>query len=223
MFKKVLIVEDHESVNISVQKTLTDLGIAQDYKNYVFYCDDAIMRIKKAIGEQKPYELLITDLSFEDDTTQQKITTGIDLIKAAKALQPNLKVLIFSIENRESIAQQLAEDLGIDAFVPKARHDAKDLKIAVETIFKNKQYLSPNLKQAAKIEAPFEFTAFDKTIISLLSNGIAQKEIPFHLHKKEVKPAGLSSVEKRLNFIKTALNISNNSQLIAYCKDKAII
>jgi len=222
MFKKVLIAEDHESVSISVQKTLSDLNIIHDHSNYVYYCDDALGRIKKALREGEPYELLITDLSFDNDRPQE-INTGAELIKAAKIIQPDLKVLIFSIENRFAIANSLMEDLNIDAFVPKARRDANDLKIAIETIAKNKKYLSPNLKQSITDTAPFELKPFDKTIISLLAGGMPQKDIPIYLQKNNITPSGLSSIEKRLSTIKTILNISNNEQLIAYCKDRSFI
>lgn len=223
MFKKVLIAEDHESINISVQRTLSDLGVVDDNRNYVFYCDDAIKRLQKAISEKQPYELLITDLSFDDDASQQEITTGRALIKAAKALQPDLKVLVFSIENRKIIADELVAILDIDAFVPKARHDAKDLKLAIESIYKNKKYLSPNLKQVAKEVDNFLFSVYDKTIVNLLANGTPQKDIPLYLQKNNITPSGLSSLEKRLSQIKTVLNISSNEQLVAYCKDKGII
>ncbi|TKC12755.1 response regulator transcription factor [Pedobacter polaris] len=222
MFKKVLIAEDHESVSISVQKTLSELDIVHDNSNYVYYCDDALNRIKKALREGEPYELLITDLSFDEDMPQQ-ISGGVELIKAVKEIQPSLKILVFSIENRATIARSLVKDLGVDAYVPKARHDAKDLKRAIETIIKNNKYISPNLKQASKEENEFQFKDFDKTIVSLLANGMPQKDIPFYLEKNNIKPSGLSSIEKRLNTIKTVLNISNNEQLIAHCKDNQII
>ena len=222
MFKKVLIVEDHESVSISVQKSLADLGIVHDNRNYVYYCDDAIKRIQKAIAEGMPYELMITDLSFEDDSPQI-IHGGIELIKAARKIQPDLKVLVFSIENRMAIAGPLVKELEINAYVPKARHDAKDLKLAIEAILENKKYLSPNLRQTIVQEISYEFTAYDKTIITLLSKGTPQKDIPLHLQKNNIKPAGLSSVEKRLSYIKTTLDFSNNEQLVAHCKDRQII
>lgn len=222
MFKKVLVAEDHESVSISVQKTLSELEIVHDNSNYVFYCDDAFHRVKKGIREGQPYELLITDLSFEDDRPQQ-ISGGPALIKAVREVQPNLKVLVFTIENRLAVAKTLMKDLGIDAFVPKARHDAKDLKLAIQTIANNKIYLSPNLKQGVREENPYVFNDFEKTIISLLANGMPQKDIPFYLQRNNIKPSGLSSIEKRLSAVKTTLNFSTNEQLIAHCKDRHVI
>jgi hypothetical protein len=38
-----------------------------------------------------------------------------------------------------------------------------------------------------------------------------------------VKPNGLSSIEKRLKTIRETLDLHSNEQLIAYCKDHRII
>ena len=43
--EKVLIAEDHESANLSVQKTLEELSIAD--LHYVYYCDDALLKIQR--------------------------------------------------------------------------------------------------------------------------------------------------------------------------------
>ena len=221
MFKNVLIAEDHEIVNLSLRNALTDLGITIADKDYVFYCDDALTRVQKALRDGNPYELIITDLSFDEDYPKQKIADGRALIKAVRAIQPDLKVLVFSIENRALIASSLFKELNIDAFVPKARQDAKDLKQAIESIYKNKKYHSPNLKQ--KQENQHVFTEYDKAIVSLLLEGKTQKEMPDFLKQKNLEPSGLSSIEKRINLIKTALNISNNGQLIAHCIANKII
>lgn len=221
MFERVLIAEDHESANISVQQTLSDLGNV--YKDYVFYCDDALMRIQKGLQSNQPYDLLITDIYFEEDHRPQKIADGIELIRAAKQVQPDLKVLVFSGESKPAIIETLVKDLGINGYVRKARHDAKELKVALEAISKNKNYLSADLKQIVKQKNTYEFSNLDITIISLLAKGKLQKEIPAYLIQHNIKPSGLSSVEKRLNLMKEGLDFSKNEQLVAYCKDMGII
>lgn len=223
MFEKVLIAEDHEIANISVQKTLADLGVKNP--KYVYYCDDALAWIKNALKSNEPYDLLITDLSFEEDHYTQKIESGIELIKAVKQAQPTLKILVFSAENKVAVIDKLFKDeeLNIDAYVRKARHDAQDLKMALEAIAKNKKYLTHDLKQSIKEKNSHEFTAFDITIITLLSKGMLQKDIPNYLQQNNIRPAGLSSLEKRLNLIKEVLGFSKNEQLVAHCKDMGII
>lgn len=223
MFQKVLIAEDFPSVNYSVQRTLEELGIAHNIKNHVYYCDHAFSRIQKALNENKPYELLITDLSFEDDATQQKISDGISLIKAVRTLQPNLKVLVFSIEHRFSVAQKLFKELNLDGYVPKGRGDSQDLQLAIEDIYKDKRYLSKNLKKVPEDEIVYQFTPRDITIISQILEGATQKEISEYLEKNNITPSSLSSVEKRLNTIRRDLNFNNNQQLIAYCLANKII
>jgi two-component system capsular synthesis response regulator RcsB len=50
-----------------------------------------------------------------------------------------------------------------------------------------------------------------------------QKDIPDYLQQKEIKPSGLSSIEKRLNLMKESLGFTKNEQLVAYCKDFGLI
>ena len=221
MFKNVLIAEDHESASISVQKTLTDLGIVRS--DYAYYCDDALTRIKKAIAGDEPYELLITDLSFEDDGRQQKISGGEALIAAARQVQPGLKVLVFSAEQRAAVISALFNDLEVNGYVRKARRDAQELKKAIESIYKNKQHLPAEFRRDIRQHNAHNFTGYDTVIIRLLSGGMAQKDIPVYLEQNQIRPSGLSSLEKRLNLIKEALAFSKNEQLVAYCKDKGII
>lgn len=221
MLKRVLIAEDHESANISVQKTLVDLGIK--HTEYTYYCDDALMHIQSAILNLEPFDLLITDISFDEDHRPQKISDGKALIKAVKQVQPKIKVLVFSAENKPALIDSLFKDLEIDAYVRKGRHDAKELKLAIETIRKNKKHLTIDLKQRIKEKNSHEFNQFDITVISLLSGGMLQKDIPLYLKQNNIKPCGLSSVEKRLNTMKEGLNFSKNEQLVAHCKDFGII
>ena len=221
MFKKVLIAEDHESSNISIRKALEDFGCLNN--DYVYYCDDALKRINHALKTGNEYDLLITDLSFEEDEIPQTIDTGTELIKAVKELQPNIKVLVFSAESKGAIIDNLFKELNINAFVRKARRDVTELKQAFDAICNQKTYLSASLRRSIQYSNAYEFKEFDIILISLLSKGVLQKDIPAHLQEKKIKPSGLSSVEKRLNYIKEVLSFNNNEQLIAFCKDIGVI
>jgi two-component system capsular synthesis response regulator RcsB len=221
MIKKVLIVEDHESANISVQKTLEEMGIIDP--DYVYYCDDALIRIQKAKEMGEPYDLLITDLYFDADHRQQKIEDGAALIHAVGAVQPELRVLVFSAEGKAGVIEPLYTLANIDGYVRKGRNDAKELKLAIGQIAGNDRYFPRFYLQATRQENVHDFTSYDITIISLMAEGMRQKEIPAYLEKNRIKPAGLSSVEKRLNHIREALHFSNNEQLVAFCKEMGIV
>ncbi|MDN5480373.1 MAG: response regulator, partial [Chryseobacterium sp.] len=217
MFKKILIAEDHESSSISVQKTLEDLNIS--HADYVYYCDDAVAKVKKSIRENDHYDLLITDLSFEEDHREQTIKEGKDLILEVRELIPSVKVIVFSGEHKSGVIDSLFNDYKINGFVRKARNDSKDLKKAIASVYVNENYLSLDLKQEVKKLNSYEFTSYDITLVSLLSQGVLQKNIPTYLQNNNIKPNSLSSVEKRLNNLKENLNVASNEQLVAFCKD----
>ncbi|MXV14285.1 response regulator transcription factor [Hufsiella ginkgonis] len=221
MFKSVLIAEDQEFVNISLRKAFEDLGIREPGSAY--YCDEALKKIKIGIRTGRPYELLITDLSFEEDHCVQELSDGMELIAAARQAQPDLKVLVFSAEDKPAVIERLFAVLGINGYVRKSRGDSQKLKDAIESIYKGSRYFPSDIRQAIKQKNAYAFNEFEILIIRLLSQGKTQKEIPCYLQENKIYPQSLSSVEKHLNNIKTVLGFSNNEQLIAYCKDMGII
>ena len=80
-----------------------------------------------------------------------------------------------------------------------------------------------NLKLPIKKVNTLEFSNYDIILITLLSEGILQKNIPQILQQRNINPNSLSSVEKRISTMKIAMDVKNNEQLIARCKDLGII
>jgi len=98
MFKKIILAEDFQGENQGIAEALREKLAIEDLQNEL-YCDKAFIRLKVALKNNVPYELLITDLFFEEDHVPRKLTSGSELIKAARALQPNLKIIVHSMEN----------------------------------------------------------------------------------------------------------------------------
>ncbi len=221
MFQKVLAAEDFESASISVQKSLTDLNIAD--ASFIYYCDEALDLLQKSLHQNKPFDLLITDLSFEEDFAKQNLKSGKELIIEARKLLPTLKVLVFSGEKHSQVIKELFSDLEIDGFVSKGRMDVKNLKTAISTIFENKKYISSeNLINLRKTDT-IELTAVEFSILKLLSEGIFQKDMTEILKERSLKPNSLSSVEKTLNYLKETFAAKSNEHLIAICKDLGVL
>ena len=221
MIDKVIIAEDHESANLSVQKTMEELQIKEI--DYAFYCDDALSKIQVAKQKDCSYDLLITDLYFEDDGTHQKIAGGFDLIAAVRKIQPEIMILIFSSEHRPATIDMLFKNYDIDGYVRKARNDAQELRLAVETLRKQQRYYPRSLSQKIKQSNTYEFTEFDINIVRLLSQGYQQNDIPGWLKQHNIKPSSLSMIEKRLKQIKDELSFTKNEQLVLFCKDAGIL
>ncbi len=221
MIEKVLIAEDHQSVNFSIRKTLEDLGIA--HADYTYYCDDALLRILKGKQAGSPYDLLITDLYFEEDDQAQQIPGGMALIAAARQVQPELKVLVFTADRKATTIEAMLNEHNVDGYVCKGRNDTKELKTAIDNIVHNQSYFPRHLLQLVKQKNTHQFTDFDITVITCLAQGMRQKDIPAYLRQQQITPSSLSSIEKRLNLIKEVFNLSTNEQLAIFCKDRGVI
>jgi len=221
MLKKVLIAEDQEMINSSIKRTLEDFGVHK--ADHVYYCDDAYSRISKAIQQGEPYDLLITDLMFEEDYRSNKLKDGRSLIQAVRQIQPHIQVMVFSGESRMAIIDELIVKQRINAYVMKARRDGQQLREALQALQQNRNCFPRDRSSAVAIQNAFNFTENDIVLVELLAQGHLQKEIPAILTSKAIKPAGLSSIEKRISKMKDALGFATTEQLIAYCKDVGII
>ena len=221
MIKKVLVVEDMDDINRGVKTALLDLNILEI--DQVQYCDDGLLKIKKAIKDQRPYELLISDLSFKVDHREQKYPSGETLIKALQELQPDLKVIVYSVEERLQRVRTLVNNYNINAYVCKGRHGLKELSKAILTVYNNEQYLSPQVKKAMNDRSNLEIDDYDIELVKQLSHGLSQEEISLQFKKNNTTPNSLSSIEKHLNKLKIQFKANNAIHLVAIVKDLGLI
>ncbi|MCA0931722.1 response regulator [Lutimonas saemankumensis] len=221
MFRKVLVAEDMDDINKGVVAFLAELGIEEIQQ--VQYCDDALLKLKRAALDNEPYDLLISDLSFDNDYRNQKLKSGEDLARAAKSNFPDLKVIIYSVEDRIQVVRRLFKNKLVQAYVCKGRNGLKDLSKALSRVFTGDVFLSDQVRHALKSNHHFEIDDFDIILLDQLSKGLSQDQISDYLKKNKIKPASLSSIEKRLNKLKVEFKANNAIHLIAKTKDMGLI
>lgn len=221
MFKKVLVAEDMDAINKGVLSILSDLQIEKI--DQVQYCDDAYLKIKKAINIHSPYELLITDLSFKADHRKQKYPSGESLIEVLKKEHPNLKIIAYSIEDRLQKVKILINTYNIEAYVCKGRKGLVELYKAVNAVANNKQYVSPLVENALNSNLNLEIKEYDIELVKQLSNGLSQHEISDYFRDNNISPSSLSSIEKHLNTLRTQFNANNMIHLVSIAKDLGLI
>lgn len=222
MFKKVLIAEDMDFINLGVRSELEKLGIQEI--DYVQYCDEALLKLKSAKLNNAPFDLLISDLSFEQDHTTQKITSGDQLIKHVREDFPELKIAVFSVEDKAYTIQTLFNDYHINAYVWKSRDGLRELKSALKKIeLCDAAYISPELAGALSTDNSIEITEYDIFLIECLSQGLLQGQISEKLRGLNKTPSSVSAVEKRLKFLKEHFNAKNPANLVAMSKDLGLI
>ncbi|OYX85265.1 MAG: response regulator [Flavobacteriales bacterium 32-34-25] len=223
MFKKVLIAEDLDSISQSIISTLENLSVSNIQS--VKYCDEALIKIKKAQAEKKPFDLLISDLSFKQDHRENKLVNGEELIASVKKIQPNIKTIVFSIEDKSFKINSLFNNLEINAYVIKGRNSIKELEVAIQEVYNNNtRILLPQTNTNTITEKSIiEIEAYDISLLTLLSKGLIINEITNEFKKTGLLPNGNSSIEKRLNKLKTYFKANNNVHLIVIAKDMGLI
>ncbi len=221
MFKKVLVAEDMDDINRGVYDTLHELGISEIQQ--VQYCDDAVLKIKKGVLDGLHYELLITDLSFVADHRTQKVNSGEALVQELRHNYPDLKIIVYSIENRLQKVRSLIYDLGVNAYVCKGRRGLKELSEAIFSVLKNERYVSLEVQNALRSNNSMEVDDYDLELVEQLSKGLSQEEISALFKNNNISPSSLSSIEKKLNKLRIQFNANNAIHLVAIVKDLGLI
>ncbi|HEX8562697.1 MAG TPA: response regulator [Flavobacterium sp.] len=224
MFTKILIAEDLDTISVSVAKALEELPI--NYVDHVKYCDDAHLKIKKALHDGNPFDLLITDLSFLADTrtANTSLTSGEELIAAVRKLQPDIKILAFSIENRPYRIRSLFDHFGISGFVAKGRNSIPELQKAIAVINRSDtKYISPEFAHVLQGQSINELDTIDMQILRLLSQGNTVEQIAGTFKDNGQMPSSMSSIEKRINKMKVYFSAANSIHLVSLSKDMGMI
>jgi two-component system capsular synthesis response regulator RcsB len=222
MFNKVLIAEDLDTISVGVIQALNEISVAEIHHSK--YCDDAFLKIKKALHDNVPYDLLISDLSFKPDHRENRLTSGEELIEAVKKVQPDIKTIAFSIEDKSFRIKSLFKNQGINAYVSKGRDSIPELKKAIQRIYNNKEIeLTSEIEYALRDKSLFEIEAYDITLLKSLAKGFTLDDISTEFKDSGIIPNGSSSLEKRINKLKIYFKASNNVHLIAITKDLGLV
>jgi DNA-binding NarL/FixJ family response regulator len=221
MFRKVLVAEDIDSVNHAVASVLKDLQVQE--VEHAQYCDQALLLAKKALQEGEPFELLICDLSFKQDHREEKITSGQELIAALKKEDPNLKVLVNSVEDHPQTVRSLWDTGNINAYVCKDRNGMKDLFAAIRSIEQGETYNSPRIEDSLHQRNLLMLNNFEIQLLHGVANGLTQKQIEDNFRKRNISPSSKSAIEKRLKELREEFGANTTPHLIGIVKDLKLI
>lgn len=222
MFKKVIIAEDLDAMNLGIQQVLKDLNIVNFQHSK--YCDEALLKVRKAILDNEPYDLLISDLSFKTDHREVKIGNGDELVQKVRELQPDIKIIAYSVEDKNYRIKSLFDNAGIDAFVLKGLNSIEELKKAINLIYASDEtFISPEVASALQEKNNFEIDDLDINILKHLSLGTMQDDITNTFQELGIKPNSKSTIEKRISKLKDFFKATNTVHLVSITKDMGII
>ncbi|NMH87652.1 response regulator [Flavivirga algicola] len=222
MFQKVLIAEDQNSIHKGLENTLKELNVSEIVT--VQYCDDALLKIKASLNMGSPFDLLITDLSFKEDHRDRRLTSGEALIKAIKPIQPELNIIVFSVEHRIGKIKSLLEESKVNAYVEKGREESKEIIKAIHAVLNGEVYYSHYLAQLLRSTDDISQTdKYDELLLQLLAKGLKRDQIALYFEEKDFPARSLSSIEKRINKLKVLFDANTSEQLVAIAIDRGLI
>ena len=221
MFTKVLIADDIDFNDLGAAQILKELEVPEI--EYAKYCDEALLKIKKAHLENQPYELLISDLSFKADHRQNKLNSGEELIAVVKQLYPNIQIIVFSIEDRAHRIKLLFDQFDIDGYVMKGRNTIHELKKAIQKAYTNEpENISTELSYILQDKTTSEIDSYDIQLIKHLSLGVTQENMDAKFRELGITPNSKSTIEKRVGKLKDYFKANNTVHLVAIAKDLGI-
>lgn len=221
MFTKILLIEDIDSINLGVTALLEKNFDAEVHS--AKYCDEGYLKIKRATHDEAPYDLIITDLSFKEDSRLSKIASGEELISRLREEKIDQKILVYSIEDKPYLVRSLFHKNYINGFVVKGRESNNELLEALASIYKGDIYISPQFANIIKEQPVFQVDDYDVEILKLLSEGFTQEDISTVFKRNDYPSPSTSSIEKKINKLKFILKAQNSIHLVAIAKDMRLI
>ena len=202
MHKEILIVDDHlvvrTGVSIILEEKIKNISISTT-ENY----NETLSVLK-----QKPFDLIILDINIPGGR-------NTNMIEEIKDIQPETKVLIFSVYEEETHACPYII-AGANGYLNKLS-DKKKLTDAIDTILKTGNYLTPSIvnelvkasTNKASMNPLDKLSKREREISELLVKGDGNIEIA---NKLSIQ---LTTVSTHKNKIFNKLNIKNIVQLIS--------
>jgi two-component system capsular synthesis response regulator RcsB len=219
---KILIVDDHQLIIQGLLCSLEEVGNFEVVTTSD--CDDALLLIK-ASEKSAPFQVLFTDLSFDNNTKETKLNGGEALIKAIRINGIEIKVAVITGLTETNRVYSIITNLKPNAYLLKGNCEAVEIGFAIQKMLKNEYYYSHKIYQKI-IHRKITQIKIDDVAIQIL------KELPNHskisnlegviANNKGIK-IKLRSIETRLANLRTDLNAINNTDLILKAKELGVI
>ena len=219
---KILIVDDHELI---IQGLLCSLEEVGDFEVVTTSdCDDALHLIK-ASEKSAPFQVVFTDLSFDNSTKETILNSGEALIKAIRVNEIQIKVAVITGHTETNRVYRVISNLKPNAYLLKSNCEAAEIGFAIQKMLKNEYYYSHIIHQKI-IRRKITQIKIDDMALQIL------KELPNHpkisnlegiIVKNNGNKIKLRSIETKLANLRIDLNAINNTDLILKAKELGLI
>lgn len=205
---KILLVDDHAIVSDGLQLLLES---KEGFKvvNKITSGDFAIAYLK-----QNDVDLLVSDYSMPD-------MDGLTLVKKAKQLKPNLKIIVLSMHDEVVLIREMLS-AGVDGYVLK-KYAQQELLNAITSVCEGRQFWSAEVNKALLSallpqELPEnQITERELEVLRLLTQEMTSKQIAEKLFISE------RTVETHRKNLMRKTGANNGIGLMRYAYDKKLL
>jgi two-component system, NarL family, nitrate/nitrite response regulator NarL len=128
----VLLADDHQ-ILLDGLRTLVESNKMFDVKNMASTGTDALNFLKKT-----DYDILVTDYEMPG-------LTGLELVKAARTLQPEIKIIVLSMHDDPAVVREMLRE-GANAYILK-KDSHRSLQDALQKVIDGKRFLSEEVSE----------------------------------------------------------------------------
>jgi DNA-binding NarL/FixJ family response regulator len=219
---KILVVDDHQLI---IEGIISSLKVSDAYEVHaVNRCDDALQLIKQQL-QKVPFDVLFTDLSFDNTTPNDTLDGGESLIKAVKEAAPKIKIGVISGHTETNRVYNVISNLQPDAYILKNHTGSEELDFAIKKMLHNERFYTYEIHQKILKRNMIQIQ-MDEVAVQIL------KELPKHpkignlegiIKKENGGYLKLRSIENKLANLRIDLNANNNTDLVLKAKELGII
>lgn len=164
---KLLLVDDHAIVTDGLQVLL------QNEEGFTIVEKLVSGNFALAYLKQNEVDLMITDYSMPD-------MDGLTLVKQAKALRPELKIIVLSMHDEATMIKDMLS-AGVDGYVLK-KYAQQELLNAIQAVSSGRQFWSAEVNRALLTalqpqESENHITERELEVLKLLAQELTSKQI----------------------------------------------
>ena len=219
---RILIVDDHQLVIKGILCSLKEVG---DFDVVTTNnCDDAFSLIKADINSN-PFQLLFTDLSFDNITDQSILQGGEELIKAIIHDEIDIKIGVITGHTKTNRVYNVISNLKPNSYLLKSKCNAAEIGFAIQKMLVGEYYYTHEIHQKIMYRNIVKIQMDDIAvqILKALPNHAKISNLEGIIKKNDGTRIKLRSIEAKLANLRTDLNANNNTDLILKVKELGII
>ncbi len=220
---RILVVDDHQLMAEGIVGALSQISEGYDIVSFNS-CDEAFEHLSEAV-DSNPFDILFTDLSFENTDEDTLIDGGESLIRKVRAEGIPLKIGVITGHTETNRVFNVITNLNPDAYILKNQCTKDELTFAIQQMKRSIPFYSHEIHQKIMKRNVVQIQ-MDDVAIQILKQLPKQSKIinlEGMIKKADGKFMKIRAIENKLANLRIDLNAKNNTDLVLKAKELGII